>query len=760
MPNRTKRNFEEFDPNKSDSADSTYDVSTTRLPRPKLSKTSRHKPPRKRQRTVYGADGSEDISESDVSEESYNDEGDKEQEEVELDERTGRPKRKITKKRPLYQESDGDSEAFLEEIESPGEEPPPKRQKGGSLIIKLNVKTPQATPAPTRRSARARSGSISTKQPKSAESHAGGTRRSSRIAHDESETVVALTNSGHHAEIIRPGTRSPEGIPQRALRGGKGLKKPSSSAIFEEEEHSSANTKEEPEDDQIVLSLDPEIAASREDLSEIMEPQSQERTDTQNATLGDTQAYRDEGIEDAAVVPESDDEGVAAVGDDDDDDEGPVNKPRRNTRRRSDVEKGDTDILTGHRGSRQLRRAALRSNAEALQTRNSQRNKKGGREESSDFEPVVEEGAEEDVSDSEDSTSSPRKASQQQDSNDSSNGRRPTRLGNQKVRSQRRMALSDGHDSEVAEELAEELQDLRGSRPRRTQRSDILFDDKPQTRKRKPVDYRILKPDLNVPIEDDGPQSATTPSRRGRGGGAGGGWQRSLFSTYGPFGGAGGPAPVFGVPGGIGAAGGVESDSSDDENMQRPHPVGVGGTIGMTPTSAVPPGFGLFPAVQAHGADPLQQGASGTPANLGKVKDKQALADADPLGVDPNVNFDSVGGLQGHIDQLKEMVALPLLYPEVFQRFHVTPPRGVLFHGPPGTGKTLLARALASSVSSQGRKVTFYMRKGADALSKWVGEAERQLRLLFDEARKNQPSIIFFDEIDGSLAATPFYLQN
>src|SRR5215472_16773663 len=101
------------------------------------------------------------------------------------------------------------------------------------------------------------------------------------------------------------------------------------------------------------------------------------------------------------------------------------------------------------------------------------------------------------------------------------------------------------------------------------------------------------------------------------------------------------------------------------------------------------------------------------------------------------------------IHSLKEMTLLPLLYPEVFQRFKVTPPRGVLFHGPPGTGKTLLARALASSVSSSGKKVTFYMRKGADALSKWVGEAERQLRLLFEEARKNQPSIIFFDEIDG-----------
>lgn len=95
------------------------------------------------------------------------------------------------------------------------------------------------------------------------------------------------------------------------------------------------------------------------------------------------------------------------------------------------------------------------------------------------------------------------------------------------------------------------------------------------------------------------------------------------------------------------------------------------------------------------------------------------------------------------------MVQLPLLYPELFQKFHVTPPRGVLFHGPPGTGKTLLARALANSVGIGGRKITFYMRKGADALSKWVGEAEKQLRLLFEEARRTQPSIIFFDEIDG-----------
>ena len=95
------------------------------------------------------------------------------------------------------------------------------------------------------------------------------------------------------------------------------------------------------------------------------------------------------------------------------------------------------------------------------------------------------------------------------------------------------------------------------------------------------------------------------------------------------------------------------------------------------------------------------------------------------------------------------MTLLPLLYPEVFLTLGVTPPRGVLFHGPPGTGKTLMARALASSCRSDGRSISFFMRKGADCLSKWVGEAERQLRLLFEEAKNSQPSIIFFDEIDG-----------
>ncbi|CAM8889457.1 unnamed protein product [Rhodiola kirilowii] len=92
-------------------------------------------------------------------------------------------------------------------------------------------------------------------------------------------------------------------------------------------------------------------------------------------------------------------------------------------------------------------------------------------------------------------------------------------------------------------------------------------------------------------------------------------------------------------------------------------------------------------------------------------------ADIQPLQIDESISFDDIGGLSEYIDALKEM--------------------------------TLIARALACAASKAGQKVSFYMRKGADVLSKWVGEAERQLKLLFEEAQKNQPSIIFFDEIDG-----------
>lgn len=274
----------------------------------------------------------------------------------------------------------------------------------------------------------------------------------------------------------------------------------------------------------------------------------------------------------------------------------------------------------------------------------------------------------------------------------------------------------------------------------------------------------------------------------------------------------------------------------------------------------------------------------------------------EPIQVDLNLSWEDIGGLDHHVRALKEMVALPLLYPEIFEKFNMEAPRGVLFYGPPGTGKTLCARALAAScgadteavptdavesgapnpnstpgdantvppsasapgkavsempssldkssgevnqaqpnpdiimtearpeeikaIASNGPptaedkakeeadaaakagcgpetlaiehetviteratelhnrvalqegpgtapdaqgsptkklgglpddksrpkkkpRVSFFMRNGADCLSKWVGEAERQLRMTFEAAKKHQPAIIFFDEIDG-----------
>jgi len=759
MPNRNKRNFQDFDPNKSDSDDSTYDQSAARPARSKPSKVNPRKPPRKKQRRSYDGNESDDMSEEDVS--SNESPAEVIEDEVEVDERTGRPKRKSTKKAVNYDESDEDSAALFEAPDSAAERegdeenplpkpkgPVTKGKKPGSLVLKLRVSAPKSTPGPTTRNTRTRNASHGAKRRPTPETQIVGTRRSGRIAHDDQETMVALTGSGHHAEIVRPGTRSPEGIPARAFKGGKGLKTLPQSAIVEEDEESSVPTKDGHAED---APIDPsatdvrEIAASvHDDVGDDADAsfgrvKLQQKSDTQIATQGDTPLKNNLDVGEEIIVPESDGE----VAPDDEEDEEPVSQ-RRSTRHSGSSPRGSRVEEHGGRASGRSSRRTAQSSGNQRATQSSQQSKKAGHEESSDFEPGVEEGGEDEMSSSGASESSPRKGSLRADEDNSSNGRRSNRMAKGKSKTVPG-PTSDEHDSEVAEELAEELEDLRRDRPRRAPPAAIIYDDKPKRRSRKSVDYRILRPDLSLPIEDPEPASNTTPSRKGRGGG-GSAWQRSLFSTYGPFGGAGGPPPVFGGPGGIGAAGGVDSDSSEDEIMQRPR--GVGGAVGMTPTTAAPAGFGLFPPAQAHSADAMQ-GPSGTPANLGRIKDKQALADADPLGVDQNVNFDSVGGLQDHIDQLKEMVALPLLYPEIFQRFHVTPPRGVLFHGPPGTGKTLLARALASSVSSQGRKVTFYMRKGADALSKWVGEAERQLRLLFEEARKNQPSIIFFDEIDG-----------
>ncbi|KAK6462515.1 hypothetical protein DFJ63DRAFT_319338 [Scheffersomyces coipomensis] len=240
-------------------------------------------------------------------------------------------------------------------------------------------------------------------------------------------------------------------------------------------------------------------------------------------------------------------------------------------------------------------------------------------------------------------------------------------------------------------------------------------------------------------------------------------YRKILFPTAGPFGGSD-VISLFGTnipPGGIPIPGMTndngltaigqnlsDSDSSDEEIA----PVNGEATISKKPAKSLLNGGGANGGFannsnMINNTKLITAGSSDPNAKDGKKKNN--LSDTDPLGIDMNIDFTAVGGLDNYINQLKEMVALPLLYPELYQNFGITPPRGVLFHGPPGTGKTLMARALAASCSTAERKITFFMRKGADCLSKWVGEAERQLRLLFEEAKNQQPAIIFFDEIDG-----------
>ncbi|MHB0874798.1 MAG: CDC48 family AAA ATPase [Anaerolineae bacterium] len=108
------------------------------------------------------------------------------------------------------------------------------------------------------------------------------------------------------------------------------------------------------------------------------------------------------------------------------------------------------------------------------------------------------------------------------------------------------------------------------------------------------------------------------------------------------------------------------------------------------------------------------------------------------------VAYEDIGGLAREIQRIREMIELPLRYPEVFERLGIEPPKGVLLYGPPGTGKTLIARAVASETNAH-----FIHINGPEIIHKFYGESEQHLRSIFEEAAKNAPSIIFLDEIDA-----------
>ncbi len=111
------------------------------------------------------------------------------------------------------------------------------------------------------------------------------------------------------------------------------------------------------------------------------------------------------------------------------------------------------------------------------------------------------------------------------------------------------------------------------------------------------------------------------------------------------------------------------------------------------------------------------------------------------------VNYEDIGGLGEEIKKVREMIELPLRHPEIFEKLGIEAPKGVLLHGAPGTGKTLLAKAVASETNSH-----FVLINGPEIISKWYGESEGNIRKKFEEAERNAPSIVFFDEIDAIAA--------
>lgn len=679
---------------------------------------SRAKPPQKKKKTRYAGSDIEDDDEEedDDSIESISDA--EPSSPVIVNPVTGKPSRTAARANKSYAEPDSDD---IPEPEQPRHKKNTVASGRGrstrsralsepldpSLIVTFRISSIDRKLAEInmdRRRLRDRTGSRDPERPPSS---ALTTRRSSRISHDEEQPLVSLTDSGRHERTVRAGSSEPPERPMSRRRqiGGKGIGRTTSPIIEASQEDLMEQTGGAAEDDD---------ESPTEELQDEAGDRPELATDLGNDELGSETGRK--------VIAES------VQGDDEDEDASDVIQPRaRRSLRNSATDLADTRT----------------SNTRTRRSSKTQRGRKGRRrptnpEDGSDFE--LESDAEEDDPLSSEDERPPKNT---QGSETSSGARRSIRVLHQ--RTAKRTAVT-GENTDADDELAAEAQDLRAAnrklrgRKRASSPDDAIAYEGGRAKRQKkgpPGGYSQFWDPENWEKGVDDDQPATAAARNARGAKAGA--YRSLWDTRGPFGVAGGPPIGARAPGAV--TGGGDSDTSDDEVMPKAAR-GVGGNIGMTPTSGTAPNP-FFPPTTNDG-----QGAVGGPANLGKVN-RKVNADADPLGVDQSVDFDGVGGLESHVNQLKEMVLLPLLYPELFSRLHVTPPRGVLFHGPPGTGKTLLARALSNSVTSAGKRVTFYMRKGADTLSKYVGEAERQLRLLFEDARKNQPSIIFFDEIDG-----------
>lgn len=152
---------------------------------------------------------------------------------------------------------------------------------------------------------------------------------------------------------------------------------------------------------------------------------------------------------------------------------------------------------------------------------------------------------------------------------------------------------------------------------------------------------------------------------------------------------------------------------------------------------------GIIPKIEAQDFS-----SSMSLALLGLSKSDDKVSAEEDTRYVPDVTFSQIGGIDGILREVREVVELPLVAPQLLERLGIVPHRGILLSGPPGCGKTLIAKAIAHEVGAHFTSV-----RGPELLSKWYGESEHNLRRVFEDARRKEPSVIYFDEID-SIGAT------
>ncbi len=184
----------------------------------------------------------------------------------------------------------------------------------------------------------------------------------------------------------------------------------------------------------------------------------------------------------------------------------------------------------------------------------------------------------------------------------------------------------------------------------------------------------------------------------------------------------------------LGEAGAIGSDQRHMTSVLEGLPVSTGDKVRSTFMGGI---YREFSVIETNPRGPVTINAG---TNV-KIKGESV---SQPGREATGVTYEDIGGLRKQVQRIREMIELPLRFPELFDRLGIEPPKGVLLYGPPGTGKTLIAKALANETSAY-----FTHIGGPEVMGKYYGESEERLRKVFEEAQEHAPAIIFIDEIDA-----------